>query len=409
MEITKTLTLRLLFTEEQSSQAKQHADARRACYNWALAESMKEYESTGKRPTQAELSKRLTALKNTEDAPWWTGVARVVLTAAITDLDKAYQKFFKVQKEGVKFTDKVKRKAARQKRKLTPYDMKGHPKFRKRENDRLSFYACNVDRINIRGSTLCILKVGRIPFKCSQVIPENSKISNPRVKYINGKWVLRLGITFQQQLPELNDCSMGIDVGIKSLAVVSCGEKDLTYKHVNKEKRVRRLEWRIRHTQRELCRRVKGSVRYEKTRKRLNNYHFHLSQIRLDRIHKVTREIINLKPKRIVLETLNIAGMMKNKHLAKSIQSSMLYEIHRQLEYKAKWFGIKIERVPQFYPSSKTCSGCGGYVEQDSKLRDQLTTAVESLIKLNENAEQYYDDMIRILRKRRRLSDSVYG
>ena len=305
MEITKTLTLRLLFTEAQANLAKQHADAKRACYNWALAESMEEFENTGKRPSQAELGRRLTLLKNTEDAPWWTKVARAALTHAITDLDQAYQRFFRVQKEGVKFTYKVKQKAARQKRKLTPYDMKGHPKFKKRENDRLSFYGVALKNLRIRKNTLCIERIGRIPFRSSVQIPADTKLSNPRVVYVNKKWLLRVGITLQQQPVELNDCEMGVDVGIDTLAAVSCGDSDLIYKHVNKEKRVKRLEWRIRHTQRELSRRVRGSNRYEKTRVKLNDYHFHLSRIRLDRIHKTTRAIINLKPKKLILETLN--------------------------------------------------------------------------------------------------------
>ena len=350
--------------------AKQHADAKRACYNWALKESMSEFENAGKRPSQAELSRRLTVLKNTATAPWWTKVARATLTVAITDLDQAYQRFFRVQKEGVKFTDKVKQKAARQKRKLTPYDMKGHPKFKKRENDRLSFYA-RYDRLAIRGNTLCLETIGRVSFRSSIEIPSESKVSNPRAVYINGKWLLRVGVTFQQQEIDLNDCEMGVDVGIDNLAAVNFGEIDLIYKHVNKEKRIKRLERRIRITQRALSRKVRGSKRYEKTRERLREYHFHLSCIRLDHIHKITRKIINLRPKRIVLETLNVNGMMKNRHLSKAIQSAMLYEIHRQLEYKAKWFGIKVDRVSQFYPSSKTCSACGAY-KKDLKLKERV-------------------------------------
>jgi transposase len=99
MEITKTLTLRLLLPPEQASLAKQHADAKRVCYNWALAMSMKDYEETGKRPSQAEISRRLTVLKNTGDAPWWTKMSRVALTQAITDLDQAYQRFFRNDKK----------------------------------------------------------------------------------------------------------------------------------------------------------------------------------------------------------------------------------------------------------------------------------------------------------------------
>jgi putative transposase len=361
MEITKTLTLRLLLTPEQANLAKQHADAKRACYNWALKLSMSEYEETGERPSYTEISRRLTVLKNTEDAPWWTKVARVVLTQAIIDLDRAYQRFFRVQKKDIKFTEKAKKRAARQNRQLTFYDMKGHPKFKKRCNDRLSFYASQTQYLGINNNTVRILRVGRIPFRTSQPIPENAKFSNPRVVFVNGKWLLRLGVTFQQQETELNDYVMGIDVGITNLAVVNYGETTVVYEHVNQERRVRRIERKIRYLHRELSRRERGSKRYEKTKMKLNKKHFHLSQIRQDRIHKVTREIVNLKPRKIVIETLNIKGMMKNKSCARSIQNAKMHEIHRQLEYKAKWLGIEIERVPMFYPSSKTCSSCGAH------------------------------------------------
>jgi putative transposase len=371
MEITKTFTLRLLFTPEQANKAKQHADAKRACYNWALAMSMKEYKETGKRPTRAEIGRRLTALKNTEDVQWWMKISRMALTQAIIDLNQAYKRFFRVQKEGVKFTEKVKRKAARQKRKLTTYDMKGHPKFKKRKNDRLGFYGCAIENLRIRKNTVNLACIGRVPFRASQEIPEGAKLSNPRVVYINGKWLLRLGITFQQQQIELNDYKMGIDVGIDNLAVISFNNQEIAFKHVNKKKRVRSLERRIKHLQRELSRRERGSKRYEKTRLKLTEKHFHLSQIRRDHIHKVTRTIVNLKPKKIVLETLNISGMMKNRHLARSIQNAMLYETQRQIRYKSKWQQTEIEDADMFYPSSKLCSECGSY-KKNLKLSDRV-------------------------------------
>jgi len=371
MEIIKTLTLRLLLTPEQASRAKQHADAKRACYNWALAMSMDEYKETGKRPLQNEISRRLTVLKNTEDAPWWTKVARCTLTLAIADLNDAYKRFFRVQKEGVKFTDKVKQRAARQKRKLTLYDMKGHPKFKKRANDRLSFYASSSQCLNIRKNTVRILRVGRVQFRTSQKIPEGAKLSNPRVVYVNGKWLLRLGVTFQQQQIELNDYTMGIDVGTDNLAVISFNNQEITYKHVNKEKRVRNQERRIKHLQRELSRREEGSKRYEKTRLKLAEKHFHLSQIRRDHIHKVTRTIVNQKPKKIVLETLNISGMMKNRYLVRIVQNAMLYAMQRQIRYKSGWQGTEIEEAPRFYPSSKLCSECGAY-KKNLKLSNRV-------------------------------------
>ena len=188
--------------------------------------------------------------------------------------------------------------------------------------------------------------------------------------YVNGKWLLRLGVTFQQENVELNDYVMGIDVGVDNVAVISYGGHEIIFKHVNKEPNVRKLERRIKHLQRKLSRRKRGSKRYEKTRQKLAEKHFHLAQIRRDHIHRVTRYIVDLKPQKIVIETLNIKGMMKNRCLARAIQNTMLYETQRQIKYKAGWQGTEIEKAPMFYPSSKTCSACGAY-KKNLKLSDR--------------------------------------
>jgi len=104
---------------------------------------------------------------------------------------------------------------------------------------------------------------------------------------------------------------------------------------------------------------------------KLSEYHFHLACVRKDHIHKATRTIVDLLPKKIVLEDLNVSGMIKNRHLSKAIQNSCLSEISRQIEYKAKNEGIEVEFADRFYPSSKTCSNCGS-CKKDLKLSDRI-------------------------------------
>ena len=96
-----------------------------------------------------------------------------------------------------------------------------------------------------------------------------------------------------------------------------------------------------------------------------------LSDIRINHIHQTTNTIIKQFPRRIVLEDLNIRGMMKNKHLSKAIQECMFYEFRRQIEYKAKYYGIEVVLANRFYPSSKLCSCCGK-IKKDLKLKDRV-------------------------------------
>jgi putative transposase len=96
-----------------------------------------------------------------------------------------------------------------------------------------------------------------------------------------------------------------------------------------------------------------------------------LTNIRNNYLHQTTTEIVRTKPSRIVMETLNVKGMMKNKHLAKAIAEQKFYEFKRQIEYKCQRYGIKLVSVPTFYPSSKTCSCCGN-IKTDLKLSDRV-------------------------------------
>ena len=96
-----------------------------------------------------------------------------------------------------------------------------------------------------------------------------------------------------------------------------------------------------------------------------------LSSIRLNHVHQATSHIVKQLPKGIVIEDLNVRGMMKNKHLAKHIQNSMFYEFRRQLEYKCSRYGIQLVVADRFYPSSKACSCCG-FIKSDLKLKDRV-------------------------------------
>ena len=170
---------------------------------------------------------------------------------------------------------------------------------------------------------------------------------------------------------------VGIDLGLKDLAICSDGN---TYKNINKINKVKKIEKRKRRLQRSISRKYnmnKKGVRYEKTSniiKRENELLKvikRLTNIRQNHLHQITSEIVKRKPSFICIEDLNVSGMMKNKHLSKSIQQQGFYEFRRQIEYKSTWNNILVIIADRFFPSSKLCSCCGG-IKKDLKLSDRV-------------------------------------
>jgi len=384
--ITKSYKIRLIPTEEQEKLLQKHVDAMRFVWNWGLALNMERFKQGEKHLNNAGMGKILTDLKNNDDNfKWLNEVSLHTLKMALIDLENAYQKFFTLQKKGEKFSKAKIKRAQRLKKKLTPYDMKGHPKFKSRLKAKPKFYA-RYESIYLTTESVNIEKIGKVKYKTNYDLPavskkrENAtKYINPRIKFVNSKWILSFGIEYESTKKELNNFSVGIDLGVKDLAVISYsnGEKSKSFKNINKSKRVRRLKKRLKQKQRNVSRKYKQNGNYGKTahilkeEAKVNKLHLKLANIRHNYTHHVTTEIINLNPSKIVLEDLNVTGMMKNKHLSEAIQEQNLNEFRRQIEYKSEWAGIEIVYADRFYPSSKKCSVCGA-IKQDLKLKDRV-------------------------------------
>ena len=208
-------------------------------------------------------------------------------------------------------------------------------------------------------------------------IPTDCKYINPHVVYDGIDWFICVGIEFEESIESPTNKGIGIDLGIKDLAI--CSDK-IIYKNINKARKIKKLEKRKRRLQRSINRKYlngKKGGRYCKTsniiksEKKLLKLNHRLTNIRNDYLHKVTSKIINRKPKFITIEDLNVSGMMKNKHLSKAIQQQKLYEFRRQLEYKCKWNNIELRIVDRYYPSSKLCHNCG-QIKSDLKLSDRI-------------------------------------
>ena len=208
-------------------------------------------------------------------------------------------------------------------------------------------------------------------------IPMNCKYLNPRFTYDGLYWYVSIGIEVDDNNNLPSNDGVGIDLGIKNLAVCSDGN---TYKNINKTQKVRKIEKKKRRLQRSISRRYEKNKKggsYCKTsniikrEKELLKVIKRLTNIRQNYLHQTTSEIIKRKPSFICMEDLNVSGMMKNKHLSKAVQQQCFYEFRKQIEYKSNWNNISVIIADRFFPSSKLCSCCGN-IKKDLKLSDRI-------------------------------------
>lgn len=267
--------------------------------------------------------------------------------------------------------------------------MNGHPKFKSKRNGDFNFYQ-DSDKIQITSTHVKLefiatsrkknrQELNWIKLAEADKIPLGMKYKNPRISFDGLNWWLSVSVEFEPKKSAENFTDgLGIDLGIKDFAVCSDGK---IYPNINRTKTIRNLKKRQRRLQRSISRKYemnkKEGESYWKTcnivksEKLLLKIHHRLANIRQNYRHQITSEIINRKPRLIVLEDLNVQGMMSNKYLSKAVQEQGLYEFRRQIEYKAEWAGIKIVIADRFYPSSKTCICCGR-IKKDLKLSERI-------------------------------------
>lgn len=382
----KALKIRLLPTDQQISKMINHSGCMRFVYNWGLNNQMKYYEEFGKYKSVAKLGTELTKLKNLEEYSWLYDVSNATLKEALRDLGKAYAKFFNTQKKTPGYTKKTIQWATKKGIKLERYHLNGHPTFKSKKNYGIRFYS-RYDKMYFKGNYVNLEKIGKVEFKTNYKIPEGP-YSNPRVSFDGKYWYLSFATEqTPEQDEELSNESIGIDLGIKDLAVCSNGYK---FKNINKTYKVKQLKKKLKRLQRQLSRKYEmnkeitkgGENRFAKTNniikleKKIKLIHRKLKNIRMNHTHQATNKIVKTKPSIIVVEDLNVKGMMSNKHLSKSIQEQLFYEFTRQLEYKSQRYGSLFLKADRFFPSSKKCSCCGN-IKKDLKLKDRVYVCSE--------------------------------
>ncbi len=355
-----SIKVRLEPNNKQNSKMFQSAGTARWAYNWTLNKQQENYKQGNKFLQDGVLRKELTQLKKTSELKWLNNYSNNVTKQAIKDACNAYKKFFNHLADKPKFKSRKKTKPSfyqdivKVKFTETHVKIEGFANSRKQNKQKLNWV-----KLSEKGK-----------------IPTNTKYINPRITFDGLHWYISVGIEVKNIRPKLTTESIGIDLGIKDLAICS---NRMTFKNINKTSRVKKLEKKMRKLQRRVSRKYlinkKGKsycktgniIKLEKTIKKVYK---RLDNIRTNYIHQVITKIVKAKPSRVVMEDLNVTGMMKNKHLSKAIAQQNFYKFIQTMKYKCKKYGIEFIQADRFYPSSKTCSECGA-VKKDLKLSDR--------------------------------------
>ncbi len=346
MLVTRAYKTGLDLNNEQVAACKRHAGAARWAYNWGLKRKQERYQATGKSPYAMELHRELNALKKT-DLPWMYEVSKCAPQEALRNLDSAFAHFFRrcqLKKEG-KLRGKV-----------------GYPQFKRKKK--------GLGRFRLTGSMVIFPKaiqlprLGRLRLKEKDYLPTSDvKILSATISAQAGHWYVSVQVEQEQAVPENAGPVVGVDLGVKSLATFSDGTIIANPRHLK-----RRLK-KIKRVHRAVSRKQKGSSNRKKAARRLAKLYRKVANQRANTLQQLTASLAKTKQV-IVIENLNVAGMLKNHHLAQSIADVGFSEFKRQLLYKAAWYGSRVVLADRWEPSSKTCSGCSWY-DETLELKDR--------------------------------------
>ncbi|MGB7709143.1 MAG: RNA-guided endonuclease TnpB family protein [Microcoleus sp.] len=330
---------RIYPTNQQKWQLAKLFGCCRVVWNDALAFCQEQYIKGEKKPSYSDLCRILTQTKKTEEKEWLGEVSSVPLQQSLKHLDQAYSNFFN--------SCKGKRKGKKVK----------SPRFKKRRSKQSARFTENGFQLR-ENRKIYLAKIGEIEVIWSRELPFDAqgKPAKPSSATILKDSADRYFVSFvvefnPQQLPK-NDNSVGIDLGITDFATLSNGKKIKSPKPLKK-----RLKG-LRKLSRNLSRKQKGSKRREVARKRLAKLHAKVKDTRTDFLHKLSTKIIR-ENQTIVLEDLNVSGMMKNRKLSRAISDLGWRSFRTMLDAKSVMYGRDFRMIDRWTPTSGTCSCCG--------------------------------------------------
>ena len=326
-------------TPKQAEFLRQCAGSARFVYNWGLEEWNKQYEDGGK-PSAYSLCKEFRHERN--NIEWTKSIPSRVFDNAILNLGEAFADFFRRLKSGKRL---------------------GFPSFKRKGKCRNSFNPWGTCPIAVRDCCIRIPKLGLV--KMTESLRFVGRIITGVVSEKAGRWFVSITVEIDQPPTKIRtgESQVGIDLGCKSQAVLSTGEKVVGPKPLAK------LLPKLQRLSRRLDRCVRGSGRWEKARLLVARLHARIANVRLDAIHRMTTRIV-LAHSEIAIEDLNVQGMGRLRSVARSVYDQSFSEIRRQLEYKSEMYGATVTIVDRWFPSSKTCSACGS-VKKELKLSDR--------------------------------------
>jgi len=290
----------------------------------------KAWRERQERVSVTAISRQLTKLKATQK-PWLRETTSTTRTQSFRDLDRAFKNFFA-------------------KRAL-------YPRFKKRRRAQAVRYQLDPRQRGtwISGERLVLPKMGPLKLAWSRLPPGRPLMVTVRRDAI-GRYFVSFSIEETIAPLPKSSSAVGIDVGLRSAIALSDGTKVAAPRHLRRGLRV------VARRARVVARRKKGSRRRERARLELAKAHAHVRDSRQDWLHKLTSTLVR-QNQTLVVEDLNVRGMVRNRRLALSLSDAALAELDRLLEYKAAWYGRTFVRVGRFFPSTKRCSACGFVME----------------------------------------------
>lgn len=316
--MNKSHAIKLYPTKGQEAFFRKSSGVSRFAYNWALQRWKEIYEETGKGTSAYDLIKELTSIKRKE-FPWMLEVGKCAPQYAIHNLESAFKNFFKKNAKSPVF---------------------------KKKGRKDSFIAVeNAVSFKQSGLKLWVPRLGWV--RCAEELRFEGKVNNMTVKRIANMWFAVVNVDTQvQPTVSENQTVVGVDLGIKYMAVCSDGRVFENPKALSK-----RLE-ALRTAQRKLSRKQKGSSNWKKQVVRVGRIHYKVTCARKNAIHQATSAIVKSAGV-IVLEDLNVKGMVRNRKLARAVSDAGMGEFRRQIEYKASWAGVEVVIADRWFPSSQ--------------------------------------------------------
>ena len=327
--VVQAFKQRIYPNPEQVSYLRREFGACRFIYNWALDLRSRSWTTSNIRLSSKDIGKRLTLLKKEESHKWLNDVSSRCLCFSMMNLDTAFSNFF----------------AKRAK----------YPNFKRRHEYGGSAKFDTIQFRLVDGKLKLPKLESLIRVNWTRELPCSPKFVTVSQDSCGDFWAAFVCESVPHPLPKL-DTEVGIDLGISAFATLSNGEKILAPDLKRKTARVAIL-------QRRASRKQKGSKNRRKANKRTARAHRKVANTRIDFQHKLSRRLIN-ENQVIAIENLNVAGMKKNRCLARSISEQGWTSFVTMLQYKAEWAGRTVTQVDRFFPSSKTCNDCGFVVDK---------------------------------------------